>query len=90
MKLHTTWIPDGFEFGDHLAVTVPCDLVGTDDLHLWTESKIDGAAWGWMWKVSGLPNAGLFKNYSSKTQLLVKGWDVSATRVGKGKDHGFS
>lgn len=89
MELHISWIPDSFEFGDHLAATVPYDLFGTDDLNLWTESKIDGVAWGWIWRVSGLLNANIFKNYGSKTQLLVRGWAVSATTVGKAKDHGF-
>lgn len=34
VELHTSWISDSFELGDHSAATVPGDLVGTDDLKL--------------------------------------------------------
>lgn len=41
-----------FGFGDHLAAAAPCDLVGTDDLNLSTENKIDGASWGGIWRAA--------------------------------------
>lgn len=58
MALHTSWIPDGFELGDHFPATVPCDLLGTDGLNLWIEGKIDGATKGGICRGSAPLSAG--------------------------------
>ena len=58
VTLRTSQIPDGFECGDSLPATVSCDLVGTDDLNLWTEGKIDGTYWGGIWGGSAPLSAG--------------------------------